>query len=368
MRSLDTARESNLLRSRHVRVPRIELHPKTPWVLRLFDRVPLAAFWVGIVLATALFAVFLAYSWLFGTGLGRLANLHGDGNWLAEIIEDLFFGWTLAIAAASARGAQLDFEALRPALDFSAVDSATLRRQVLTYQPLPLALVAAASGIVVAVATPLDPSLWADGRFPGWAHPTAIWLAARNFANWCAVGFAMALGLMLGHAFSRLGDHLRVDLLDRAPLAPFAHRALRNVSWWMLLAAFLSLHYAGRGWAGELLPLALLSLAAFALGAFTLPLLGAHRSIRARKEAELARVRAAIRDARERVLAAEAAERLAGGRLADLVAYEGRIAAVPEWPLDASTLVRLGFYLMLGLGSWVGAAIVEWLVDAVLRR
>lgn len=52
--------------------------------------------------------------------------------------------------------------------------------------------------------------------FPGWAHPTAIWLAARNFANWWAVGFAMVLGLMLARAFSRLGNHLRVDLLDRA--------------------------------------------------------------------------------------------------------------------------------------------------------
>ena len=348
--------------------PRIELFPRTPWLLRLFDRIPLPAFFAGVAIAAALFAVFLAYTSLFGAHLGRLLNLHGEGNWLAEIIEDLFFGWTLAIAASSARGARRDFEALHPVLDVSAIDPEALRREALTYQPRLLALVAAASGVFSAVATPLDPSLWADGRFPGWSHPTAIWLAARNFANWWTVGFAMALGLMLGHAFSRIGESVRIDLLDRAPLAPFGHRALRNVSWWMLLAAFLSLHYAGRGWAGRLLPLGLLVLAVFAVAAFTLPLLGAHRSIRARKENELFRVRAAIRDARERALAPDAAERLSGGRLADLVAYEGRVSAAPEWPLDASTLVRLALYLILGLGSWVGAALVEWLVDAVLRR
>ena len=357
-----------MLRSRRVGAPRIELYPKTPWALRLFDRVPLPAFWVGVAIAAALFAAFLAYTALLGAGIGRLADLHGQRNWLAEVIEDLFFGWTLGIAAASARGAKRDFEALRPALDLSAVGAQTLRREVLSYQPAPLALVALATGLFSAVATPLDPSLWAGGRFPGWEHPTAVWLSARNFANWWAVGFAMVLALMLGRAFSRLGDHLRVDLLDRAPLAPFGHRALRNVSWWMLLAAFLSLHYAGLGWAGELLPLALLTLAAYALGAFVLPLLGAHRSIRACKEAELARVRTALRETRERVLAPDAADGAGGGRLADLIAYEGLVAAVPEWPLDASTLARLAFYLILGLGSWVGAALVEWLVDAVLRR
>jgi len=26
----------------------IELYPSTPWALRLFDRIPLPAFWVGV--------------------------------------------------------------------------------------------------------------------------------------------------------------------------------------------------------------------------------------------------------------------------------------------------------------------------------
>jgi hypothetical protein len=104
------------------------------------------------------------------------------------------------------------------------------------------------------------------------------------------------------------------------------------------------------------------------VAAFLLPLLGARQRLRQRKDAELARVRQALREARDRVLAPDAAERLAGGLLADLIAYERRVAEVPEWPLDASTLLRLALYLVLGLGSWVGAALVEWLVDAVLRR
>jgi hypothetical protein len=175
----------------------------------------------------------------------------------------------------------------------------------------------------------------------------------------------MALELMLGRAFSRLGDRLApFDLLDRTPLAPFGRRALRNVLLWMLLAAFLSLSYLGEGWASDMMWVALAGLGAFALAAFGLPLLGAHRRVQDLKRDELARVRGAIADAREQALGP--GPHPSGGRLGDLVAYETRLAAVPEWPIDAGTLLRLGLYLAFGLGSWVGAAVVERALDTAL--
>jgi hypothetical protein len=209
--------------------------------------------------------------------------------------------------------------------------------------------------------------MWSSGRMPAWHHPSVLWLVGRNAVNWWVASRAMALELMLGRNFSRLGDRLAsVDLLDRAPLVPFGRRALRNVLLWMLLAAFLSLTYLGEGWASDLMPLALVSLAGFALAAFQLPLVGAHRRIRELKMAELARIRGAIHEAREETFARSAAEQPSGGRLTDLVNYEARIAAVAEWPIDASTLLRLGFYLAIGLGSWVGAAVVERLLETAL--
>jgi hypothetical protein len=56
-------------------------------------------------------------------------------------------------------------------------------------------------------------------------------------------------------------------------------------------------------------------------------------------------------EAREETFARSAAEQPAGGRLTDLVNYRARIAVVAEWPIDASTLLRLGLYLAIGLGS-----------------
>ncbi|RIK94533.1 MAG: hypothetical protein DCC71_23590, partial [Proteobacteria bacterium] len=53
--------------------------------------------------------------------------------------------------------------------------------------------------------------------------------------------------------------------------------------------------------------------------------------------------------------------------LADLVAWRGLVAAVHEWPLDAPALSRFLLYLAIPVGSWLGGALVERVVDGVLR-
>jgi hypothetical protein len=346
--------------------PRIDLHPRNPWGLQFFDRTPLSPIWVGAVIGLGVFAVFLLYTAAFCEGVGRLGASVVVGRWgfLAELIQDLFIGFTLAVSAASVRGARRDLEALLPHLETSGEDRASLDRQIFRYQRAPLFAAGLFFGVFSALLTVTDESLWMNGR-PGWTHPALLWLAARNFLNWWFVGRAMVLELMLGRAFSRLGDRLaRFDVLDRNPLAPFGSRALRNVLLWMLLAAFLSLSYLGEGWASDMMWVALAGLGAFALTAFLLPLMGAHRRLRTLKQEELARVRVAIADARDETLGP--GPHPGGGRLADLLGYESRVQTVAEWPIDAGTLLRLALYMAIGLGSWLGAAVVERALDTVL--
>jgi hypothetical protein len=348
--------------------PRIELEPVTPWSLRLFDRIRLPAFWVGIAIGLGVFVLFLLYTALLGAGVGRHSGVAFDSGWAAELIQDFFLGFALAITAASVRGTVADFEALRPALEASPSEIEDLRREVLRYRRGLLRVVGVVAGTFSALATVLNPQLWAGGEMPGWLHPTVLWLGGRNFLTWWVILRAMALELMLGSAFSRLAERLGpVDILDATALAPFAQRALRNVSMWMLLAAFISLTFTGKGWAiPSLMLLGLVNLTGFALTAFLLPLLGPHRRLRAAKAEELARARSAIRATRDQVLGADSRE-LAGGRLADLVAYEARVAAASEWPIGGSTVARLALYLTIGLGSWVGAGLVQHLVETTLR-
>jgi len=223
-------------------------------------------------------------------------------------------------------------------------------------------------GILSAFPIILSPEPWIGGRRPGWTHPTVVWLLLRNGLTWWIVLRGMALDLAIGWRFSRIAEHVVfADPFDREVFAPFARRALRNVLLWMLLAVWMALTYIRPNWAiGPLMALGLTAITSFALAAFLLPLLGPHARLRTAKQVELVRVRAAIRSTRDRVLARDARE-LGGGRLSDLVAYEARLDAASEWPIETSTLLRFTFYLALGLGSWVGAGLVQHFVDTALR-
>ena len=97
-----------------------------------------------------------------------------------------------------------------------------------------------------------------------------------------------------------------------------------------------------------------------------LPARGAHRAIRAAKDTELVTVRAAIARTRNAAFvgAAGAAEGATG--LGGLLAFERRIADVYEWPFNVGTFVRFVTFVALPLGSWIAAALVEWVVWRVM--
>lgn len=179
------------------------------------------------------------------------------------------------------------------------------------------------------------------------------------------IGLPPAVTAYMLRGAARDLDDLAPALLDRAQLAPFGRRGLRSVLLWMLLLSLFAPLYV-LGAAEPLLVVALVFLVSFAATAFLLPVRGAHRRIAAAKEHELTRVRAALHEARSRVLAAPS-DAVQGGRLADLVAWEQRVAAAREWPFGAPTVWRFALYTGIGLASWIGAALVERALDTALR-
>ena len=54
-------------------------------------------------------------------------------------------------------------------------------------------------------------------------------------------------------------------------------------------------------------------------------------------------------------------------RLATLLTLKEHIDAAREWPFDVPTLARFALYVAIGLGSWLGGAVVERILDAALR-
>ncbi len=101
--------------------------------------------------------------------------------------------------------------------------------------------------------------------------------------------------------------------------------------------------------------------------AFGLPLIALHRNILVVKHAELDRLRQQIRDQRAAAIAMGPSAEIDSPRLANAIGYYQLIDSAREWPVDAANLLKFAGYLMLGLGSWLGGAVVERLLDSALR-
>ncbi len=105
---------------------------------------------------------------------------------------------------------------------------------------------------------------------------------------------------------------------------------------------------------------------AAAVAALLAPVRGVHRQIRREKQRQLRTLRVQI-DAQRRAVLEGQPDAAELARLPGLLALESRLEAVREWPFDTSSLARFGLYLLIGLGSWIGAAMVERLIDWGIR-
>ena len=125
----------------------------------------------------------------------------------------------------------------------------------------------------------------------------------------------------------------------------------------------LSLFWIGDGTASSQNFALLVILLGMAIGAFVAPLLGVHNNIVAVKRTELAHL---LEEIREEASSALPEEEHPNPRLANLIAYYQLIDKAREWPIDAINLLRFFMYLLIGLGSWLGGALVERLLDLTL--
>jgi len=181
------------------------------------------------------------------------------------------------------------------------------------------------------------------------------------FLGWFNFRF-MFLLVWTALTISRTAKQIRhIDLFDTSGLKPYAQQGVRTS-----LLAVISLSISSNLWLDPSSPtiasgttVVLLIMASVL--ALLLPAWGIHLRIKVTKQSELKQIRKAIvlrRDPDSR--SADDAQQLC----ADL-AMERRVLEVSEWPFDAGTYGRVILYIMLGLGSWVGAALVERLLESL---
>jgi hypothetical protein len=310
-----------------------------------------------LLLHVAFDAVVMA---LWGFPPGELPLWQND-QWWTDFVNAALIGYLPAAQAMARRDVARDLAEMRPRLRCNAAEFNELS-DASTGPGGPIARALSLSGLVVgAWITFFDPSV-AFRTSVSPSDPWFVWTLGRLILMiWLISRFAV-YDFNVTRIYRSLGrNSVRIDLLDIRSLAPFARRGQRSALTWVIFSSILSLFWLGDSAAQANLPglVLILSMAAFA---FIGPLAGLSQGIRVAKHAELERLRDQIRAAR-----AETDTAGASPRLANLTGYYQLIDNASEWPIDAANLLKFIGYLLLGLGSWLGGAVVERILDSAIR-
>jgi len=180
---------------------------------------------------------------------------------------------------------------------------------------------------------------------------------------WVVMTFALAGLIDNALIFARLAGKSVVDLLNTAALTPFARVAVFSTL--AVIGAQASLPFMLID--GYVSPLAYVPGIIATCGPmfllFALPVWPIHRAIARAKNSRIAELNAAIGQEPDPDLTQP--ETLAG--LNSLLSFRREIQLVSEWPFDVSVVTRLGLYLIIPPLTWVGAALGENLVEALIR-
>jgi len=325
---------------------------------------------LGIALSIAYLACHWAFDGVFDLVWGFPASeqpVWRSELWSSDLINAVLIGFIPAALRFARTGIGHDLDLLRPHLQCSDEEFIALGEEI-TGPGRWLSRGLSLSGIPMGIALPyLDPSIaLAAERSP--ADPAFLWALLRSAVFVGLVTHLIVTDFRTTRSYALLGrDRLSVDLLDVGSLAPLARRGQRSVLTWALFSSIFSLFWLGDTAAqvnGVLLSLAL----TLATAAYFVPLQALRRKIITTKQLELDGLREKIRTERQSLNAEAEPGRASSPRLANLVSYYQLIDGASEWPIDATNLVRLALYLLLGVGSWLGAAFVERLLDELLRR
>ena len=331
------------------------------WNDRFFDALPVHHAWVGTGLAAILALAFVASVFASGelaTFLESETRWWEDRNARIALLLALLAAYLPVARREESRSAARTVGALREVGLLGEAPPALARRRVWIGALLATTLVP-----LNALLVDRDPGLYFQARYWGAAN-LFIWSIGFAFA-W-NLGALLATVLERARQFRALANRAsRVQVLRVDAFQPLGSYGLRCALLWSIALALWTINLVDRSFAASV-SFAGLATVVGASAALLLPLRGVNERIRAAKAEEIDRVDAALSGDRRAL-----AHTLLSGwdgplSLADLLAYRRAVAEAREWPLDLSSLARFALYLAIPVGSWLGGALMERFVDALL--
>jgi len=342
-----------------------------PWTFRRVLGLPGSPLAIGA--CVLLLSLVVSAASFNASGFWQAYRIEGIPIWLHpygsfEIAYAIFLGLSALALIYLVRGADRDLSQLGPALGLEPGPLTEVRREALSV-PARSLRVGTALGLAVASFDLLVIFNYMDVESVN--SMTRVWVVTREVL-YNVFGFrVLTWAILVALRLSRLArERVHVRLVDLGSLQPFTQNGVRLALFWLLLwATWVPAMFSGALEGNALLAISVMVGVGIALSAvaIAIPTRGARRCVRERKAAELADVRETIERDRGAALDPNHPDRAAAAaRLPGLLAYEVRVAAVPESLLDARSLRRVGLYLLIPLASWLGGAMIERLVDAVL--
>jgi hypothetical protein len=189
---------------------------------------------------------------------------------------------------------------------------------------------------------------------------------ATNLATlfiWCLMMTIMSVLIDNALKFSRIGKkEVKVDLLNQQNLTPLARVAvISTLAIIGALAIFPLMFLQVEVNLLAMIP-GMIALSIPMFWIFFLPIWPVHKRIKAAKHKELQSVQAQIDELRTETQV----DRQLMASLQPMLLYRSEIKHVSEWPFDSMAIARLMLYLIIPPLTWVGAALIEILVDSLL--
>jgi len=204
----------------------------------------------------------------------------------------------------------------------------------------------------------------ADGNIIGaLSRPGSILPFAVTMVIWVIMTGVISSLIETAVLFNRLGERVKVDPLNIRALTPFGSVAVSSTLAMIgAQAAFPALMFDSDTHWITFAP-GLLATGIPMIFLFLLPVLPIHRRIVVTKRRALDRVN---RDINLISGVSEQTDVAQYTALQPLLTYRTEITSAPEWPFDTSVMGRLALYLIIPPLTWIGAALIEILVDSAI--
>ncbi len=336
------------------------------WMYRIAQAIPLGPAWTGIAVAVVVFGLFVLWDEAFAAAAGQPAywRFWQDGGARTEPLFAVLRGFIFGTIKSGTGGRSI-LDPLRPALRCSDAEYANLVREF-SYPNPNFRRAAGVLGVLGGLAVMVDGNVshllqratW-DSHF-GWV--------ALNVSVVCwMLGVVIFWSVRQSRLLMRVQrEFVEIDLMDLSSLTLFARESLRAIVFMLIGGSLGALVMVVSGLPGASMLVVLATILVNTIAVFY-PVRGLHHRIREAKRQELELVNEKVRRERDRILESDGPDaEAASGKLPGLVAYKQFVESVSEWPIDTSTLLRFALYLGLPIGSWLGGALVERLLDLVL--